>query len=119
MSGKALVIVKDGTIVVRSSPGVETALIVEGEDIDLPDDWVDLPHRVVHSLEITLNRANHVQNRPPGCPETQPGSPGSLEHHQNSRSNLMKAPYCYDCNGNHPEGQCPGDGDVFAREGRS
>lgn len=123
---KALVIVKDGTIVIRSSPGVETALIVEGEDIDLPDDWGDLPHRVVHTLDFTLNRENLEQKRPPGCPGTQLAGPRTIEHHENGPSNLMNAPYCMDCDGNHPTSvDCDGlprdqeGGDVFSRDGRS
>lgn len=105
---KCLVIVKDGQIVLRSTPGVETACIVDGEDVDLPDDWADLPIRVVHSMPITIEKDAFEQNdapyRAPQCPETQLTAPNTQVHHATARNGGMKAPYCYDCDSNHPAG---------------
>ncbi len=139
---KCLVIVKDGQIVVRSTPGIETALIVDGEDVDLPDDWGDLPVRVVHVVPVRLEKDVFddidVQKRPSACPETQLAAPNTQVQHATAHkyvedgqpapttpelereiAGLMKAPYCHACDGNHPDGECPGSGDVFARDGRS
>jgi hypothetical protein len=96
---KVLIYVDDGQIDVMHTRGVEVAVIVEGEDVEVPEDWVGLLARQHHSLPITVNRAELPQKRPPGWPETQLAGPNVPEHHQNSP---MKAPYCYDCDGNHP-----------------
>lgn len=99
MTPKVLIYVDDGQIDVMHTRGVEVAVIVEGEDVEVPEDWHGLLGRQHHSLPITVNRAELPQKRPLGCPETQLAGPKVPEHHQNS---LMGAPYCYDCDGNHP-----------------
>ena len=99
MTPKVLIYVDDGTIDVRHTRGVEVAVIVEGEDVEVPDDWVGLLGRQHQSLPITINREEMPQKRPPGWSETQLAGPKVPEHHQNS---LQTAPYCYDCDGNHP-----------------
>ena len=71
MMPKVLVFVDDGTIDVMHTPGVEVAVIVEGEDVEIPDDWIGLSAKQHHSLPITINRAEMPQKRPLACPETQ------------------------------------------------
>ena len=149
MTPKVLVIVKDGVILIRHTTGVETAVIVDGEDVDLPDDWQDLPWRALHTVPVRLEDPqeptpssqifeNQGQKRPSACPETQLAAPNTQVQHATAEkyvedgqpapttpeleqeiSGLMKAPYCHACDGNHPDGECPGAGDVFARDGRS
>ena len=99
MIPKVLVWVDDGRITVMHTPGIEAAVIIEGEDVELPDDWVGLVAKQEHSLPITVNRAELPQKRPLQCPETQLAGTKTPEHHH---SGLMNAPYCYDCDGNHP-----------------
>ena len=105
MTPKVLIFVDDGMIDVSHTRGVEVAVIVEGEDVEVPDDWMGLLGRQHHSLPITVNRAELPQKRPPGWPETQLAGTKTPEHHQNS---LMAAPYCFDCGDNHAPGPCPG-----------
>jgi len=134
---KCLVIVKDGQLVLRSTPGVETACIVDGEDVDLPDDWADLPVRVVHIVPVRLEKdvfeQNDPQNWAPQCPETQLAAPNTQVQHSTARlseeeieelnekeektrrrvsANLMFHPYCFDCGDNHAPGMCPGDFEI-------
>ncbi len=104
MIPKVLVWVDDGRITVLHTPGVETAVIIEGEDVELPDDWVGLIGKQEHSLPITVNREELPQKRPPGCDSEQLTGGNGPEHHQNS---LMRAPYCFDCGDNHAPGPCP------------
>jgi len=104
MIPKVLVWVDDGRITVLHTPGVETAVVIEGEDVEVPDDWVGLVAKQEHSLPITVNRAELPQKRPPGCPETQLAGVNGQVQHQDS---LMRAPYCFDCGDNHPPGPCP------------
>jgi len=101
MTPKVLVFVDDGTIDVMHTPGVEVAVIVEGEDVEIPDDWIGLSAKQHHSLPITVNRAELPQKRPLACPETQLVAPNTPEPHH---SGLMKEPYCPDCDENHPRG---------------
>ena len=105
---KVLVIVKDGQIVVRSTKGVETALIVDGEAVELPDDWGDLPCRVVHTVPVTLEKGAFQQiddqKRASACNSEQLTGGNGPEQHQDS---LMRAPYCFDCGDNHRPGPCP------------
>lgn len=100
MTPKVLIYVDDGSIDVMHTQGVEVAVIVEGEDVEIPDDWRGLMGRQHHSLPITVNRAELPQKRPLRCSETQPVAPNTPEPHH---SGLMKEPYCPDCDGNHPE----------------
>ena len=111
---------------------METACIIDGEDVDLPDDWADLPVRVVHIAPIRLEKdafeQNDPQKRPLACPETQLTAPNTQVHHSTARlseeelqelhdqeettrrnvaANLMSNPYCFDCGDNHPPGECP------------
>lgn len=149
---KVLIYVDDGTIDVRHTRGVEVAVIVEGEDVEIPDDWRGLMGRQHHSLPITINRAEMPQKRPlafdseqlagtntqvqhstaqkkavecPECGEKHgeqvgcdglPLFPKYVEDGQPAPTtpelereidglrtvNWMKAPYCYDCDSNHP-----------------
>lgn len=98
MMPKVLVFVDDGTIDVMHTPGVEVAVIVEGEDVEIPDDWIGLSAKQHHSLPITINRAEMPQKRPLACSETQLAGTKTPEPHH---SGLMKEPYCHDCDGNH------------------
>lgn len=98
MIPKVLVWVDDGRITVLHTAGVETAVIIEGEDVELPDDWVGLRFKQEHSLPITVNRDELPQKRPSACPETQLAGTKTPELHH---SGLMNAPYCYDCDSNH------------------
>ena len=123
MIPKVLVWVDDGRITVLHTPGIETAVIIEGEDVEVPDDWVGLTSKQEHSLPITVNRDELPQKRPLACDSEQLTGGNGPEQHQNS---LMGAPYCHDCDGNHPLGiGCDGlprdqeAGDVFNRNGRS
>ena len=103
---KCLVIIKDGTVVVCSSPGVETACIVDGEDIDLPDDWTNLSHRVVHSMPITINHDDMPYESPRESPETELA--GTNVQVQHATAQIMNAPYCPDCDTNHSWAErCP------------
>lgn len=123
MTPKVLIYVDDGRIDVRHTRGIEVAVIVEGEEVELPDDWVGLLARQHHSLPITVNRAELPQKRALQCNSTSLAAPNTQVHHstarlseeelqelhdkeettrQNVAANLMTAPYCYDCDGNHP-----------------
>lgn len=53
-SHKALIIVDQDEIRVYHTDQVEVACIVDGEDVTLPDDWTELPHKVVHYVPITV-----------------------------------------------------------------
>ncbi len=102
MSEKVLVVIADEQVRVYHTPGVETAVIVDGEDVQLPDDWTDLPGLVFHSLPITV-RGDEMFKRDDFPPvDGYLGSTSAAEQAQ-----MMKAPYCLDCDGNHPEGECP------------
>jgi len=128
MIPKVLVWVDDGRITVMHTPGVEAAVIIEGEEVELPDDWVGLIAKQEHSLPITVNRAELPQKRPSACPETQLAAPNTQVQHATARlseeelqelhdqeettrrnvaANLMSNPYCFDCGDNHPPGECP------------
>ncbi len=123
---KVLIYVDDGTIDIRHTRGVEVAVIVEGEDVEVPDDWTGLIGRQHHSLPITINRAELPQKRALQCPETQLAGTKTPEHDEEGllsdeeikelneqeeatkqniteffRPDLMKAPYCHDCDSNH------------------
>jgi len=127
MIPKVLVWVDDGRITVMHTPGIEAAVIIEGEDVELPDDWVGLVAKQEHSLPITVNRAELPPQRPLQCPETQLAGTKTPECDEEGllsneelrelnekeaatkrnvteffRPDLMKAPYCYDCDSNHP-----------------
>lgn len=104
MTPKVLIYVDDGRIDIRHTPGVEVAVIVEGEDVEVPDDWVGLLAKQHHSVPITVNREELPPKQARQCPETQLAGPNVPEHHQNSP---MRAPYCFDCGDNHPPGPCP------------
>lgn len=126
MTDKVLVIVKDGQLVLRSTPGVETACIVDGEDVDLPDDWQDLPVRVVHIVPIRLEKGdfeqNHVQNRPLACPETQLAAPKTLESDENGRleqQDYSDTEFCNACYTQHAPGKCPAEPSIYEDLGRS
>lgn len=105
MTPKVLIFVDDGKIDVMHTRGVEVAVIVEGEDVEIPEDWVGLLGRQHHSLPITVNREELPQKRPLACDSEQVTGGNGPEHHQNS---LMSAPYCFDCGDNHRPGPCPG-----------
>ena len=98
MIPKVLVWVDDGRITVLHTPGVEVAVVIEGEDVTVPDDWVGLTAKQEHSLPITVNRAELPQKRPLACDSTGLVGTKTPEH---DHSGLMKAPYCPDCDGNH------------------
>lgn len=185
MSEKVLVVVSEQRVTLYHTTGVEVVCIVDGENVELPDDWTDLPLSVVHSMPIYLGAGEMFgdregefvadlsddprekdQNSPilaressPQCPETElPGTNGQGQHttaRLNKRvgavvdeqadddglwfqaktapeaylqqelrrlhtvieseaiipgraskaercSGLMKAPYCPDCDNNHP-----------------
>lgn len=104
MTPKVLIYVDDGRIDIRHTPGVEVAVIVEGEDVEVPGDWVGLYAKQHHSLPITVNRAEMPPKQAREWPETQLAGPNVPEHHQNSP---MRAPYCFDCGDNHAPGPCP------------
>lgn len=57
MSGKALVIVKENLIVTYSTRDVDVAVVIDGENVQLPDDWRDLPMVIKHSLPISVRAA--------------------------------------------------------------
>jgi len=99
---KVLIYVDDGHIDVMHTRGVEVAVIVEGEDVEIPDDWRGLMGRQHHSLPITVNRAELPQKRALQCDSTSLAAPNTQVHHSTARNGGMKAPYCYDCDGNHP-----------------
>jgi hypothetical protein len=119
MTPKVLIYVDDGQIDVMHTPGVEVAVIIEGEDVEIPDDWVGLLGRQHHSLPITVNRSELPPKRALQCPETQLAAPNTQVQHATARNGGMKAPYCHDCDGNHPDGECPRPGDVFDDLGSS
>jgi hypothetical protein len=62
MTAKVLVIVKDGQIVVRHTTGVETAVIVDGENVNLPDDWQKLPWRPHQAKYSKIRRKSGHQS---------------------------------------------------------
>jgi hypothetical protein len=136
MTAKVLVIVKDGQIVVRHTTGVETAVIVDGENVNLPDDWQKLPWKALHTVPVRLEHPqestpsgqifeNQAQKRPPECPETQLAGPKTQVHHQDGPSGdddmLKTHVYCGQCASHHLPGHCPADADtdVFEDLGRS
>ncbi len=98
MSEKVLVVIADEQIRVYHTDGVETAVVVDGEDVQLPDDWKDLPRIVLHSLPITV-RADELFEAPNENP---------LENMTRLYGGPMREPYCHDCDGNHPVGECEG-----------
>lgn len=128
MTPKVLIYVDDGRIDIRHTRGVEVAVIVEGEDVEVPDDWVGLLGRQHHSVPITVNREELPQKRPLACDSEQLTAPNTQVHHstaqlseeelqelhekeeitrRNVAANLMKHPYCFDCGDNHLPGACP------------
>ena len=116
MIPKVLVWVDDGRITVLHTPGVEVAVVIEGEDVTVPDDWVGLTAKQEHSLPITVNRDELPQKRPLACDSESFVAPDIPEPHH---SGLMKAPYCYDCDGNHQPGECPGKTEGWVERGMS
>jgi hypothetical protein len=128
MTPKVLIYVDDGRIDIRHSRGVEVAVIVEGEEVELPDDWIGLLAHQHHSLPITVNREELPQKRALQCNSTSLAAPNTQVHHSTARlseeelqelhekeettrrnvaANLMKHPYCFDCGDNHQPGACP------------
>lgn len=116
MSEKVLVVVAEQRVTLYSTPGVEVACVVDGENVQLPDDWTGLSQKVIHSMPIYLGAGEMFGNRegefvpdlekeasesPSQRPETEiTGTNGQADH----RSGLMKAPYCPDCDDNHQRG---------------
>lgn len=101
MIPKVLVWVDDGRITLMHTPGIEAAVIIEGEDVEIPDDWVGLTAKQEHSLPITVNRDELPQKRPLACDSTSLTAPNTQVQHATARKVGMKSPYCYDCDSNH------------------
>lgn len=130
MSEKVLVVIADEQVRVYHTAGVETAVVVDGEDVHLPDDWTELPKLVLHSLPITvrgdemfcepeddsgvtpegstmryshLNAFDAVRD---GVTDEMLGPFETIEVHDLRRASAdplrLKAPYCSDCDTNHP-----------------
>lgn len=126
MSEKVLVILADNQVKIYHTDGVETACVVDGEDIELPDDWRELPRKVVHlvpferqgSEESLLAAGKLVQENP--LEQITPLHVGAISQDElfgqlfttkqnpGEHRTLMRSPYCYNCDTNHPLGQCEG-----------
>lgn len=93
MTPKVLIYVDDGQIDVMHTRGVEVAVIIEGEDVEIPDDWVGLLGRQHHSLPITVNRSELPSKRALQCPETQLAAPNTQVQHATARLSEEKPTY--------------------------
>lgn len=116
MSEKVLVVIADEQIRVYHTAGVETAVVVDGEEVQLPDDWTDLPNLVLHSLPITV-RADEIFGAPGENPlehitplYTGPSVSELILVTNVPTKLLMREPWCPDCDCNHPVGECEGPG---------
>lgn len=54
--GRVLVIIAEQQVRIYHTPGTEVACVVDGEDVQLPDEWREgLTQQVTHSLPISLD----------------------------------------------------------------
>ena len=104
MHGKVLVVVKDNGITTYSTVGVEVAVVVDGDNVDLPKDWLNLPVSITHFMPITIGDNSTgpaelspelVQPARPKYPELGPGG------------SIVQAVDCAGCGIHHIPEECP------------
>lgn len=126
--GKVLVVIDDGEVRTHHTPSVEVACIVDGENMQLPIDWTGkLTQQITHTMPITVGFDQMFQEDGETSPDVvlEEGIFVDTERTKVSHCppgigvNRMKSPYCSDCDGNHPIGECPGKIDGYAERGWS